>query len=103
MQRKQTLTHKYQYWNIETEALSGERQWDLSLWDWSSLTSVGNFLLPTSAWKPKSFQRIRKVMDISLFFLFISVPVYLESFERFSKARGVQRKLRVVRISSRTP
>ena len=73
MQRKQTLTHKYQYWNIETEVLSGETQWDLSLWDRSSLTCVGNFLLSTSIWKPKSFQSIRKVMDLSLFFLFTSL------------------------------
>ena len=89
MQRKQTLTHKYQYWNIETEVLSGERQWDLSLWDWSSLTSVGNFLLPMSAWKPKSFQRIRKVMDVSLFFFFPHISLFLSTSRA---SRGSQRQ-----------
>ena len=77
MQRKQTLTHKYQYWSIETKVPSGEVQWDLSLWDRSSLTRAGNFLLSTSTWKPKIFQSIRKVVDLSLF---IHISLFLSTW-----------------------
>ena len=73
MERKQTLTDKHQYWNIETKVPSGEIQWDLYIWDWSSLTCVGNFFPSMSTWKPKIFQSIKKVMDMSLFFLFTSL------------------------------
>ena len=37
MERKQTLTDKYQYWNIITKVPSAETQRDLSLWDQSSI------------------------------------------------------------------
>ena len=57
-----------------------------------------------STWKAKIFQSIKKVMDLSLFFYsYLSVSAYLESFKRFSMAIQAQRKLRMVRISSRKP
>ena len=37
MERKQTLTDKYQYWNITTKVPSAETQRNLSLWDQSSI------------------------------------------------------------------
>ena len=57
MEGKQTLINKYQYGNMKTKVPSSDKQWDLSLWDLSSLISTGDFLLSTSTCNPKSFHK----------------------------------------------